>query len=45
MDKDEGLWVASKLGLDLNSELKSISFTYSSLEEVLDEINPRETNP
>ena len=27
MDKDEALWVESKLGLDSNSELKSISFT------------------
>jgi hypothetical protein len=25
MDKDEALWVESKLGLDPNSELKSIS--------------------
>ena len=43
MDKDEALWVESKLGLDSNSELKSISFinmTHPSLEEALDEINP-----
>jgi hypothetical protein len=45
MDKDEALWVASKLGLDSNSELKSRSFTHPSLEEALDEINPRDTNP
>ena len=52
MDKDEALWVESKLGLDSNSELKSISFTnmiHPSLEEALDEINPRlnlrATNP
>ena len=44
MDKDEVLWVESKLGLDLNGELKSISLiniTHPSLEEALDEINPR----
>ena len=48
MDKDEALWVESKLGLDLNSELKSMSLinmTHPSLEEALDEINPRATNP
>ena len=48
MDKDEALWVESKLGLDSNSELKSISFTnmtHPSLEKALDEINPRVTNP
>ena len=48
MDKDEALWVESKLGLDSNSEVKSISFTnmtHPSLEEALDEINPRATNP
>ena len=48
MDKDEVLWVESKLGLDPNSELKSISLinmTHPSLEEALDEINPRATNP
>ena len=48
MDKDEGLWVESKLGLDSNSEFKSISFinmTHPSLEEALDEINPGATNP
>ena len=48
MDKDEALWVESKLGVDSNSELKSISFinmTHPSLEEALDEINPRATNP
>ena len=48
MDKDEALWVESKLGLDPNGELKSISLTnktHPSLEEALDEINPRATNP
>jgi hypothetical protein len=48
MDKDEALWLESKLGLDSNSELKSISLinmTRLSLEEALDEINPRATNP
>jgi hypothetical protein len=47
-DKDEALWVESKLGLDSNSELKSISLinmTHPSLKEALDEINPRDTNP
>jgi hypothetical protein len=48
MDKDEALCIGSKLGLDPNDELKSISsmnMTYSSLEEALDETNPRNTNP
>ena len=48
MDKDKALWVESKLGLDLKGELKSISLinmTHPSLEEALDEINPRATNP
>ena len=48
MDKDEVLWVESKLGLYSNSELESISLinmTHPSLEEALDEINPRATNP
>jgi hypothetical protein len=48
MDKDEALWVESKLGLDPNGELKSISsinMTHPSLEKALDEINPRDTNP
>jgi hypothetical protein len=48
MDKDEALWVESKLGLDPNGEFKSISLinmTHPSLEEALDEINPRATNP
>ena len=48
MDKDEILWVESKLGLDLNSELESISLinmTHPSLEEALDKINLRATNP
>jgi hypothetical protein len=47
MDKDEALWVESKLGLDSNGELKSIPFanmTHPSL-EVLDKTNPRDTNP
>ena len=44
MDKDEALWVESKLGLDSNSELESISLinmNHPSLEEALDKINPR----
>ena len=48
MDKDEALWVESKLGLDPNSELESISLInmiHPSLEEALDKINPRATNP
>jgi hypothetical protein len=48
MDKDEALWLGSKLGLDPNSEFKSISsinMTHLSLEEALDETNPRDTNP
>ena len=48
MDKDEILWVESKLNLDPNSELKSISLinmTHPSLEEALNEINPRVTDP
>jgi hypothetical protein len=48
MDKDEALWVESKVGLDSNGEFKSIfliNMTHPSLEEALDEINPRDTNP
>jgi hypothetical protein len=48
MDKDKALWLGSKLGLDLNGELKSISsinMTHPSLEEALDETNPRDTDP
>ena len=48
MDKVEALWVESKLVLDPNCELKSISLinmTHLSLEEALDEINLRATNP
>ena len=48
MDKDKALWVESKLDLDSNSELESISLinmTHPSLEEALDKINPRATNP
>jgi hypothetical protein len=48
MDKDEILWVGSKFNLDPNSELKSVSLinmTHPSLEEALDEINLRVTNP
>ena len=48
MDKDEALLVEYKHGLDPNSELKSISLinkTHPSLEEALDEINLRATNP
>ena len=47
IDKGEALWVESKLGLDPNGELKSISLinmTYPNLEEALDEINPKATN-
>jgi hypothetical protein len=48
MDKDEPLWLGSKLGLYPNGELKSISsinMTHSSWEKALDETNPRDTNP
>ena len=48
MDKDKALWVESKLGLDPNDELKSISLinmTHPSLEEALDKIIPRANNP
>ena len=48
MDKDEALWVESKFGLNPNGEFKSTSLTnmtHPSLEEALDEINPRATNP
>ena len=48
MDKDEALSVESKLGLDPNGELKSIcliNMTHPSLEEALNEINSRATNP
>jgi hypothetical protein len=48
MDKDKALWVESKVGLDSNGEFKSIfliNMTHPSLEEALDEINPRDTNP
>ena len=48
MDKDKALWVESKLGLDSNSEFEStslINMTHPSLEEDLDESNPRATNP
>ena len=47
MDKDEALWVESKLGLDSKSELEStslINMTHLGLEEALDEINPRANN-
>jgi hypothetical protein len=47
MDKDKALWLGSKLVLDPNGELKSISsinMTHPSL-EALDKINPRDTNP
>jgi hypothetical protein len=43
MDKDEALLLGSKLGLESNGELKSISLinkTHPSLEEALDETNP-----
>jgi hypothetical protein len=45
-DKEEALW--SKLGLDLNGKLKSISLinmVHPSLEEDLDETNFRDTHP
>jgi hypothetical protein len=45
MDKDEALWLGSKLGLYPNGELESISLinmTLPSLEKALDEINPRD---
>ena len=48
MEKDKALWVESKLVLDPNGELKSISLInkiHPSLEEALDEINSRATNP
>jgi hypothetical protein len=48
MDKDEAIWVEFKLGLDPNSETKSISLinmTHPSLEEALDKTKPRITNP
>ena len=48
MEKDKALWVESKLGLDSNSKLKSISLintTHPSLEEALDKTNSRITNP
>jgi hypothetical protein len=48
MDKDEALWVESKLGPDSNGEFKTIPFanmTYPSLEEVLDKTNLRDTKP
>ena len=46
IDKDEALWVESKLGLDSNSKsISLINMTHPSLEEALDEINPRATNP
>ena len=44
MDKDKALWVESKLGLDSNSELESISLinmTHPSLEEALEKITQR----
>jgi hypothetical protein len=47
MEKDEALWVESKLSLDPNGELKSISsinMTHPSLEKALDKTNPRDTN-
>jgi hypothetical protein len=48
MDKDEALWVESKLGLDPNVELKSTSLintTHLSLEKTLDKITLRVINP
>jgi hypothetical protein len=48
MNKDEALWIGSKLGLDPNGKPKSISsmnITHPSLEEILDETNPKVINP
>jgi len=48
MDKAETLRVESNPSLDPNSELKSIfliNMAHPSLEEALDKINPRVTNP
>jgi hypothetical protein len=48
MDKDEALCIESKLGLDPNGELKSIpliNMTHSSLDEALEKITPKVTNP
>ena len=48
MDKAKSLRVESNPSLDPNGEPKSISLvnmTHPSLEEALDEINPRATNP
>jgi hypothetical protein len=48
MEEDEALVLASKLGLDSNGELKSISvvnITHPSLEKALDETKLRDTNP
>ena len=48
IDKDEALWVESKLGLDPNGELKSISLinmTHPCFDEALDKINLRVTKP
>ena len=48
MDKDETLWVESELNSDPNGELKSISLinmAHPCLEETIDKINPRVTNP
>ena len=47
MDKDEALWVESKLGLDSNSEFEStslINMTHPSLEEALEKITPSVSN-
>ena len=48
LDEVGSLWVESKPDLDPKGELKSISLinmTHLSLEETLDKINPRVTNP
>ena len=48
LDEVGSLWVESKPDLDPKGELKSISLinmTQLSLEEALDKINPRVTNP
>ena len=48
MDKDGALWVESKIGFDPNGELKStslINMTHPSLEEALEKITSRVSNP
>ena len=48
MEKEEALWVESKLGLDPNGKRKStslINMTHPSLEEALEKITSRVSNP